>query len=151
MSTTVKIDSAASRVVWNKGRLVGQKRPLRPKEVWAIRVRLQIEDRKPDLVLFNLAIDSKLRGCDLVSLRVDDIAAFPLSKNERRLSSIKPAVQFSSKSWSRRGFRCRSGTAVGVLSDRFATFALAIRNSGFTSILFSNGGPWMAANKTMIS
>lgn len=75
MSTTVKIDSAASRVVWNKGRLVGQKRPLRPKEVWAIRVRLQIEDRKRDLVLFNLAIDSKLRGCDLVSLRVDDIAA----------------------------------------------------------------------------
>ena len=62
MSTTVKIDSAASRVVWNKGRLVGQKRPLRPKEVWAIRVRLQIEDRKRDLALFNLAIDSKLRG-----------------------------------------------------------------------------------------
>ena len=75
MSTTVKIDSAAFRVVWNKGRLVGQKRPLRPKEVWAIRVRLQIEDRKRDLALFNLAIDSKLRGCDLVSLRVDDIAA----------------------------------------------------------------------------
>ena len=75
MSTTVKIDSAASRVVWNKGRLVGQKRPLRPKEVWAIRVRLQIEDRKRDLALFNLPIDSKLRGCDLVSLRVDDIAA----------------------------------------------------------------------------
>ena len=62
MSTTVKIDSAASRVVWNKGRLVGQKRPFRLKEVWAIRVRLQIEDRKRDLVLFNLAIDSKLRG-----------------------------------------------------------------------------------------
>jgi integrase len=50
-----------------------QKRPLKPKDVWAIRVRLQLEDRKRDLALFNLAIDSKLRGCDLVSLRVDDV------------------------------------------------------------------------------
>jgi hypothetical protein len=62
------------RTPWNKGRLVGQKRPLRPKEVWAIRVRLQIKHNKRDLATFNLAIDSKLRGCDLVSLRVDDIA-----------------------------------------------------------------------------
>ena len=49
--------------------------PLKPKEVWAIRVRLQLEGRKRDLALFNLAIDSKLRGCDLVSLRVDDVCA----------------------------------------------------------------------------
>ena len=75
MSTAIKTDSVASRIAWNKGRLVGQKRPLRPKEVWAIRVRLQIENRKRDLALFNLAIDSKLRGCDLVSLRVHNIAA----------------------------------------------------------------------------
>jgi hypothetical protein len=53
---------------WNKGRLIGQKRPLRPREVWAIRVRLQIEQRRRDLALFNLAIDSKLRGCDLGSV-----------------------------------------------------------------------------------
>ena len=58
---------------WNKGRLIGQKRPLRPREVWAIRVRLQLEQRRRDLALFNLAIDSKLRGCDLVQLRVDDV------------------------------------------------------------------------------
>ena len=75
MSTEVKTNSGSSRIAWNKGRLVGQKRPLRPKEVWAIRVRLQMKHRKRDLALFNLAIDSKLRGCDLVSLRVDDIAA----------------------------------------------------------------------------
>ena len=75
MSTEIKINNASSRVAWNKGRLVGQKRPLRPKEVWAIRVRLQIKRRKRDLAMFNLAIDSKLRGCDLVSLRVDDIAS----------------------------------------------------------------------------
>ena len=58
---------------WNNGRLIGQKRPLKPKDVWAIRVRLQLEDRKRDLALFNLAIDSKLRGCDLVSLKIEDM------------------------------------------------------------------------------
>jgi integrase len=74
MSTEAKTKSAPLRVPWNKGRLVGQKRPLKPKEVWAIRVRLQLENRKRDLALFNLAIDSELRGCDLVTLRIDDIA-----------------------------------------------------------------------------
>src|SRR2546427_4463179 len=62
-------------VPWNKGRLTGQKRPLKPKDVWAIRVRLQLEHRARDLALFNLAIDSKLRGCDLVRLQVDDVCA----------------------------------------------------------------------------
>jgi integrase len=59
---------------WNKGRLIGQKLPLKLKEIWAIRIRLQLADRFRDLALFNLAIDSKLRGCDLVSLRVADVA-----------------------------------------------------------------------------
>jgi integrase len=58
---------------WNKGRLTGQKRPLKPKDVWAIRVRLQLQHRRRDLALFNLAIDSKLRGCDLVRLQVNDV------------------------------------------------------------------------------
>jgi integrase len=60
---------------WNKGRLIGQKRPLKPKDVWTIRVRLQLEGRKRDLAMFNLAIDSKLRGCDLVRVRIDDVCA----------------------------------------------------------------------------
>ena len=51
---------------WNKGRLVGQKTPLKLKEIWAIRIRLQLAEKVRDLALFNLAIDSKLRGCDLV-------------------------------------------------------------------------------------
>lgn len=59
---------------WNKGRLVGQKAPLKLKEIWAIRIRLQLAEKASDLALFNLAIDSKLRGCDLVSLRVLDVA-----------------------------------------------------------------------------
>jgi integrase len=75
MSTETVTRANHSRVIWNKGRLVGQKRPLRPKEVWAIRVRLQMKRSKRDLAMFNLAIDSKLRGCDLVALRVDDVTA----------------------------------------------------------------------------
>ena len=59
---------------WNKGKMVGAKPPLRPSHVWSIRTKLQLEGRTRDLALFNLAIDSKLRGCDLVALRVDDVA-----------------------------------------------------------------------------
>ena len=58
---------------WNKGRLLGQKPPLKPKEIWSLRIRLQLAGRQRDLAMFNLAIDSKLRGCDLVSLRVRDV------------------------------------------------------------------------------
>ena len=62
------------RTPWNKGKLVGAKPPLRPSHVWSIRTKLQIEGKKRDLALFNLAIDSKLRGCDVVAVRVDDVA-----------------------------------------------------------------------------
>ena len=62
------------RVPWNKGKLVGAKPPLKPSHVWSIRTKLQIEGKKRDLALFNLAIDSKLRGCDVVAVRVDDVA-----------------------------------------------------------------------------
>jgi integrase len=60
---------------WNEGLLVGQKEPLEPKHVWSIGVRLEIAQSKRDLAIFNLAIDSKLRACDLVRLRVDDICS----------------------------------------------------------------------------
>lgn len=62
------------RIPWNKGKLIGQKPPLKLKEIWTLRIRLQIGCRIRDLALFNLAIDSKLRGCDLVRLRVCDVA-----------------------------------------------------------------------------
>src|ERR687897_2028817 len=65
---------ALSRKPWNKGKLIGAKPPLRPKHVWAIRTRLLIEGRVRDLAMFNLAIDSKLRGCDVVALKVEDVA-----------------------------------------------------------------------------
>ena len=62
-------------MAWNKGKVTGAKPPLRPKHVWSIRTKLQIEGRARDLAMFNLAIDSKLRGCDVVGIRVEDIAA----------------------------------------------------------------------------
>ena len=64
----------ANRAPWNNRRRIGPKPPLKLREIWAIRIRLQLAKRTRDLALFNLAIDSKLRGCDLVRLRVGDIA-----------------------------------------------------------------------------
>lgn len=61
------------REPWNKGKLVGQKAPFKLKEVWAIRVWLQLEHRTRELALFDLGLDSKLRSCDLVKLKVRDI------------------------------------------------------------------------------
>ena len=74
MHDSQNLITSAKRVPWNKGKVTGAKPPLRPKHVWAIRTKLQIDHLTRDLALFNLAIDSKLRGCDLVAVRVDDVA-----------------------------------------------------------------------------
>ena len=65
--------NATHREPWNKGKIVGQKAPFKLKDIWALRVRLQMENRVRELALFNLGIDSKLRGCDLVALKVRDV------------------------------------------------------------------------------
>ncbi len=70
----VSVSAGPNRTPWNKGKLTGAKPPLRPKHVWAIRTRLAVEGRTRDLAMFNLAIDSKLRGCDVISLKVEDVA-----------------------------------------------------------------------------
>jgi integrase len=62
------------RIPWNKGKLTGPKPPLRTKHVWSIRTKLQVEGRIRDLAMFNFAIDSKLRACDVVLIKVDDVA-----------------------------------------------------------------------------
>jgi integrase len=72
---------------WNKDQLIGQKSPFKLQEIWAIRIRLQIDKRHRDLALFNLAIDSKLRACDLLTLRVSDIS------NSGRVSSRAMIMQ----------------------------------------------------------
>src|SRR6186997_1772579 len=74
MQDQVNAPPASKRVPWNKGKLTGAKPPLRPKHVWAIRTMLQNAQLTRDLALFNLAIDSKLRGCDVVAVKVDDVA-----------------------------------------------------------------------------
>ena len=66
-------DKPRTKDPWNKGKLIGQKPPLKLKEIWAIRIRLQLSRRYRDIALFNLAIDSKLRACDLVGLKVHDV------------------------------------------------------------------------------
>ena len=89
-------NTIAPYIPWNKGKLMGQKSPFKRQQVWAIRIRLELADHKRDLALFNLALDSKLRGCDLLSLRVSDL----LTGNEIRArakiiqSKTGNAVQF---------------------------------------------------------
>ena len=80
-------EKPARRPPWNKGKIVGAKPPLRPSHVWSIRTKLQMECRKRDLALFNLAIDSKLRGCDLVAVRVRGRGAERLRGGSRDHSS----------------------------------------------------------------
>jgi len=86
----------AARSAWNKGRIVGQKRPLKPKHVWAIRVRLELAENHRDLALFNMAIDSKLRGCDLVRMKIADVMASGQVKERASVlqSKTKNAVRF---------------------------------------------------------
>jgi len=67
-------ESTAHPIPWNKGRLIGQKPPLKLQEIWSLRTRLQLADKTRELALFDLALDSKLRGCDLVALHVSDVA-----------------------------------------------------------------------------
>lgn len=81
---------------WNRGRVIGQKRPLLPKHVWAIRVRLELSGAVRDLALFNMAVDSKLRGCDLVRLKVADVFAAGAAKERTSIlqSKTKSPVRF---------------------------------------------------------
>ena len=75
---------------WNKDRIIGQKRPLQISHIWGIRIRLELEGKTRDLALFNMALDSKLRGCDLVKLKVSDVVA--LFQAELRFYNRKPAA-----------------------------------------------------------
>ena len=74
MLDPVEVTQKSPRAPWNKGKLIGAKPPLRSKHVWSIRTRLQVDGRTRDLAMFNLAIDSKLRGCDVVAIKVEDFA-----------------------------------------------------------------------------
>jgi hypothetical protein len=109
----MELSSLAVRPVrqpWNKGKLTGQKAPLKLKEIWAIRVRLELAHRHRQLALFNLAIDSKLRACDLVKLRVCDVCHG--ERPSTRAIVMQQKTQrpgYSSKLPSRPGKPCRHG------------------------------------------
>ncbi len=94
-------------VPWNRGRLLGQKPPLKLREIWAIRIRLQLKRCHRDLALFNLAIDSKLRGCDLVSLTVNDVATTVGIKKRTGIRQLKTGrpVQFEITEQTRESLR----------------------------------------------
>ena len=101
--------SAVHREPWNKGKIVGQKAPFKVKDIWALRVRLQMDSRVRELALFNLRIDSKLRGCDLVSLKVRDVchgdqvasrAVVMQHKTQRPVQfEINPATRDAMQKW----------------------------------------------------
>lgn len=96
---------------WNKGKLTGQKPPFKPQQIWAIRVRLQFDNKLRDLAMFNLAIDSKLRGCDLVKLRVSDITQEAAEYNlAHKLFSRKHNDPFNLKSQIKRVNRSKHGS-----------------------------------------
>ena len=100
IEVTEKTESAfvesRGRHAWNKGKVVGQKPPLKPKYVWAIRTQLQLQEKRRDLALFNFAIDSKLRGCDVVLVRMVDVApeGFALNRATVRQKKTGQPVQF---------------------------------------------------------
>ena len=105
---------------WNKGLLVGQKKPLQPKHVWSIRVRLEIARMWRDLALFNLAIDSKLRACDLVKLRVDEVCSGARIRERATVVQTKTGrpVQFE--------LTIRRGPPLNFGYERFERLALDI-------------------------
>jgi integrase len=110
--------NVVAREPWNKGKLIGQKPPLRPKQVWSIRTKLQIDERVRDLAMFNLAIDSKLRGCDVVALKVEDVApgGYTLDRATVRQKKTGQPVRFELTELTRQaidGYISASGMKTG--------------------------------------
>ena len=99
------------REPWNKGKIVGQKAPFKLRDIWALRVRLQMESRVRELALFNLGIDSKLRGCDLVSLKVRDICHGDQVATRAVVLQHKTGALCSSRSHRPPARRFRSGSS----------------------------------------
>jgi len=114
---------------WNKGKLVGQKPPLKLKEIWAIRIRLELANKIRDLALFNLALDSKLRSCDLVKLQVRDVAHSSKISNRAMILQQKTQqpVQFEITEQTRTALKAWIDKA-GLKSDDYL-FKSRVRSS----------------------
>jgi hypothetical protein len=96
MQNENSILAAPKRTPWNKGKLIGAKPPLLARHVWSIRTMLQIERQTRDLAMFNLAIDSKLRGCDVVAMKVEDAPRTAMRSPVRRCARGRPGVRSAS-------------------------------------------------------
>jgi len=105
----------AKRQPWNKGKLIGQRPPLKLREVWAIRIRLQLSKDKKELALFNTAIDSKLRSCDLIKLRVSDVSQWGPFSLEQWLCNKRRSYRFNSRFQSQQEIRYRVIWRVQIL------------------------------------
>jgi integrase len=116
---------APRREPWNKGKLIGAKPPLRRKHVWSIRTKLQIAGRARDLAMFNLAIDSKLRGCDVVSLKVEDVAphGHAVDRATVRQKKTGQPVRFEMTEQTREAV-CRWIASIGLDPSFFGTHSL---------------------------
>jgi hypothetical protein len=104
------VANATHREPWNKGKIVGHKAPFKLKDIWALRVRLQMENRVGELALFSLGIDSKLRGCDLVGLKVRDICHGDQVASRAVVMQHKTQRPSSSRSRLPPATPCRSGS-----------------------------------------
>jgi hypothetical protein len=140
---------SSRRSPWNKGKPIGSKPPLRTKDVWSIRTKLQVEGGIRDLAMFNLAIDSKLRGCDVVSLTVDDVApnGVPIDRATVRQKKTGHPVRFELNEQTREAVVITSGRRtrrrVSSCSQADATLA-ALSRPDSTPVLYPGGPPGSA-------
>jgi hypothetical protein len=114
------------RPAWNVGRKLGAKRPLVPKQVWAVRFFLEQEHRFRDRALFDLAIHSKLRGCDLVKIKIDELVSGLAFDSELSWSSKRLAGQCSSSSWCPLEQACSNGLSGAVARWTSMSFPAAL-------------------------
>ena len=149
--TTIAI--TPHRTPWNKGKLTGAKPPLQAKHVWLIRTKLQVEGRDRDLAMFNLAIDSKLRGCDVVALKVADVApkGHALERASIRQQKTGQPVRFELTQQSRKRSMSMCGLPIGSLANSYLT-AIPVLGGvsppGNTPVWFLSGSPasdWIRA------
>ena len=117
-----QFDSSNPQATLELGRIIGAKPPLKPKHVLGIRQQLKTSGKIRDLPLFSCAVDAKLRGCDLVKLRVSDVAPGGVLRHEQQSSSRKQGGPFRSRSPSRRGRRCQRGWRVAASAGTIGCF-----------------------------
>jgi len=136
------------RVPCNKGKVIGAKPPLRPKHVWSIRTKLKIEGRARDLAMFNLAIDSKLRDCDVVAIKVEDVAASGSSSSSPKASTF--AVSRGIKASTRlRDHSTRCATLLAAASSPSGDQSVKEADTRTVGITHNNTNPVSTAIRSM--